>query len=411
MTVSDGAQGPAGLPGVEHGPAAGREAIGPTVRGGRRRSLVWIAAACVVFTTTTAAIAAVSFRARTDTDSMHRAVAEVSRFVEEQRGLRFRRSVQVELLDDDAMKKHVWSHMQAHRETADELTGMLVALGLLPSTADYFTQMSASADEAVVGLYDFKNKSLYLRGQSVTPYVRAVLAHELTHALDDQWFGLHRPERLRPDAVEAASAFAALGDGSARRVEIAYRASLSMQDQAAAVNEERRIAKGQSRSSALSPVVERLGANPYIYGTRLVTAIVANGGQKGLDWAFKHPPTTTEQVMFPSEYFANDRPVTVADEPPAKNVVGSGVLGVEILNEMLSTDPDHAAPALRGWGGDHYVIRQDATKLYLRAFIVGDAPGDTREIFAALKIWAEKHPSATVTMAGPRIELNSWNRR
>ena len=42
----------------------------------------------------------------------------------------------------------------------------------------------------VVGFYDPVTKVLKVRGTDLTPYRREVIAHELTHALDDQVHGL-----------------------------------------------------------------------------------------------------------------------------------------------------------------------------------------------------------------------------
>jgi len=69
----------------------------------------------------------------------------------------------------------------------------------------------------VVGFYDPETKQLVVRGTDTTPFTRRVLAHELTHALDDQHFDLNRQQLDKADD-ETGFGFSALVEGNARRV-------------------------------------------------------------------------------------------------------------------------------------------------------------------------------------------------
>ena len=377
----------------------------------RSRITLGLVVACLLAATATAAYPAVSSRgAGGQREQLGHEVAEVIRFVETQRGLRFREPVNIQLLDDAEMRRRVWLGWREARASANETSGVLRALGLLPPTADYYTQARGTSGGVIVGLYSFKEKSLFLRGASITPHVRSVLAHELTHALDDQWFDLHRPELDAPAAADAAFGFMALTEGNARRIEIAYRASLSMREQATLVEEEQSIA-GVAPRGVSAPVVGSLGGAPYTYGPRLAAAILTRAGRKGLDWAFRNPPITSEQVMFPSEYFAQDRPIPVPNPPAdAAPVLSRGALGVELLNHLLAPDQDHPALSLRGWGGDSYVVWTQPGQVCLRDVLVGDTDADTAALGVALRAWAEKQPSATVTRDAQRLVLTSCNR-
>src|SRR3712207_9092098 len=66
------------------------------------------------------------------------------------------------------------------------------ALGLVDGPFDA-SVLDAGAEEGVLGFYDSQRRRLYVRGDAATPAVRRVLVHQLTHALDDQHFGLERP--------------------------------------------------------------------------------------------------------------------------------------------------------------------------------------------------------------------------
>src|SRR5207302_10558254 len=94
------------------------------------------------------------------------------------------------------------------------------AHGLIPASTDLLKAFKSAYDQGTIGFYDFKSKQLYVRGTKATPGVQAVLSHELTHALDDQWFGLNRPA-LDKSNQELGLGFTALSEGDAERTRMA----------------------------------------------------------------------------------------------------------------------------------------------------------------------------------------------
>jgi len=70
--------------------------------------------------------------------------------------------------------------------------GVLKALRLIADKVDLGEVAKKQAGD-VVGFYDDHKKSLYVRGVDPTPFAKEVIVHELTHALDDQHFGLDHP--------------------------------------------------------------------------------------------------------------------------------------------------------------------------------------------------------------------------
>ena len=79
----------------------------------------------------------------------------------------------------------------------------------------------------VLGVYQPATKHVYVRGTALTPDVRVTLAHELTHALQDQEVDLAGLERLQGEAGSAARATI---EGDAVVNEQAYAATLSPAD-------------------------------------------------------------------------------------------------------------------------------------------------------------------------------------
>src|SRR5207302_7880735 len=128
---------------------------------------------------------------------------------------------------------------------AQKAEGELYALGLLDHPVDLAKAGQALVGEGVVGFYDPQKKDLVVRGTAITPYVRKTLAHELTHALDDQRFGLDRAGLEKANA-ESADGFRALSEGDAVHVEQAYANAMSPADRASTDAEQQRIGEGIS---------------------------------------------------------------------------------------------------------------------------------------------------------------------
>jgi hypothetical protein len=332
-------------------------------------------------------------------DEMRAAVDEVSAFVEDERGLAFESPVDVELVGDDEFERRV---LEDFDEDADELeaTGVvLAALGLVDPGVDVVAAMRALTGGGVVGFYDPETAELVVRGTAITPYVRAVMAHELTHALDDQHFGLDRPD-LEDAEDESYFGFAALVEGNARRVENAYMDSLSEADQRAALAEQFELVGNVDLSSIPFVLVEQISA-PYELGEGFVEAVLADGGQERLDDAFAAPPTTSEQVVEPGTFLAGEGAVPVAAPAVTGEVIEEGALGQVLITQVLEGElgQDEVAEAAAGWGGDWGVAWRDGDRRCLTASIVGDTPPDTAALASAFTDWAAAHGDATVTPA------------
>jgi hypothetical protein len=258
----------------------------------------------------------------------------------------------------------------------------------------------------VVGFYDPTTEELVVRGTSLSPYVRITMAHELTHALDDQHFDLDRPEHEEA-RDETGYGFSSLVEGSASRVEDAYRSELSADDQASALAEETSIAGSVDPTGIPFALVEEI-ISPYLDGAAFVEALVDEGGQAELDGAFAAPPTTSEQVLEPDAYLAGEQRVEVPAPSVPAEVVDQGVVGQRLVRSILGglggglgglgaeLDPE-ASEAAAGWGGDWAVTWRDGDRSCATVALVGDAADDTAALFDAFTEWATDLPDATVT--------------
>src|SRR5207302_2724729 len=187
----------------------------------------------------------------------------------------------------------------------------------------------------------------------------------LTHALQDQWFGLDRPAH---NEDESDLAFSTLVEGDAVRIENQYISSLSEADRAQATQ-----TSGNAPPADVPEVLLELVYFPYQVGPQFIRAVLDQGGQARLDQAFKAPPLSSAQVIHP-ELFLQAKPVPQVDYPDAGGtVIDKGVIGEFGLDLLFArmiargeVSRADAQAVSTGWDGDHYVAWEQGAQTCVR---------------------------------------------
>ncbi|MGZ4151774.1 MAG: hypothetical protein ACXVP3_04955, partial [Actinomycetota bacterium] len=230
-------------------------------------------------------------------------------------------------------------------------------IGAVSPGTEIRSELERFASSQVIGYYDEVSKYLVFLGtDDPTPAQLVTLAHELTHALDDQHFGLLRLDALSAEcADEAFQAALALAEGDAVYVMVAYaRQYLTLEQQLGIVG-------SGSSTATMAPFVLRLETWPYTAGQAFVQSLVTSGGEAAVDRAFRHLPASTAQILHPSSYPSNV-PVPV-DIPQLAAKLGHGwrdldveEVGAAWLSILLGLriDQDRATAAVDGWKGGIY---------------------------------------------------------
>jgi hypothetical protein len=321
-----------------------------------------------------------------DSQDLDAVVQDIEAFVERERGLKFKQRVKPVLAGEGEFQRLLLKDFDQSRPSLVETQEVLTAIGLLDPGTDVVEAERTLLDVGVVGFYDPESKELVVRGSEVTPYVREVLAHELTHALDDQWFNLNRP------ALDEV-------DDNARRVEDAYLASLPLDEQEQAFAEQQDLVAQHPEVFDIPFILITLLQAPYEDGPPFIDALLSDGGQQKLDQTFAAPPIDSEQILHPDRFLAGDVPKPVPQPTADGQQSNVGALGELLFVQMLSNSVGSSSrvnKATTGWGGDTYVTWTDSGgRSCLRDTFVGDTPADTLELVDAVQAWAADH-GATV---------------
>ena len=323
-------------------------------------------------------------------------VARIAERVERERGLRFEhvpRPVAVTLARArrEGLESLDADYPPARRRADAEV---LALLGLVPTGTDLGEAVESTLSEAVAGYYDPRTQRLRIvKGAQTANRVlyEMVLAHELTHALEDQRFGFDL------DALAAggdrALAHTALIEGSATALMYRY-----VEDRFGA--EELLGGLGVSAfqgTGNLPPFLTAQLVFPYTAGERFVGRLleVGNGGWKVVDAALHfRPPASTEQVLHPAAYLRVEQPRRVSLRGPVAELGDRwrpalrSTFGEWQTQKLLAlAGGTGSAAAAEGWGGDRYALleRGDERALVMRWRL--DSRRDEREFAAALRAW------------------------
>jgi hypothetical protein len=286
-------------------------------------------------------------------------VSTVERRVEQLRGLGFTHHVPVHAVTHAELVHGLRQTFDAaypaglyHRRSLAWAT-----IGAVPTGTEIRSELERFASSQVIGYYDEVSKYLVFLGtDDPTPAQLVTLAHELTHALDDQHFGLLRLDALSTEcADEAFQAALALAEGDAVYVMVAYaRRYLTLEQQLGIVG-------SGSSTATIAPFILRLETWPYTAGQAFVQSLVTSGGEAAVDRAFRHLPASTAQILHPASY-PSDVPVPV-DIPQLSAKLGHGwrdldveEVGAAWLSLLLGLriDQDRATAAVDGWKGGIY---------------------------------------------------------
>jgi len=252
---------------------------------------------------------------------------------------------------------------------------VLKAFGLVTPEFDLAKFLISFYTEQAAGAYDPRRKTMFIADWPTPEMQRLVLAHELTHALQDQNFDLVKFLRAQRSNDDATNARQAVMEGHAtaamlqRMLGPVSLSSIPSLEPLLASMVNQQMTEFPAFTSA--PYFFRLQALfPYAQGMGFMYTGLQRGGWETLNELFERPPETTKEIFDPSFYYESESlPAISLDRPPALE----GVSGLRVLTENTFGElgyysllgqfisEEDAKTVATGWLGDRYILYEGST--------------------------------------------------
>ena len=317
---------------------------------------------------------------------LFRSVDEILQFASEDTGLPIKHKVKRRLTKRDEVQSYIQKSMKDDKDAKrlERSSAVLKKFGLLPRNFDLPNFLVAMLREQVAGYYDPKTKTVNLLNWVDVEQQKPVLAHELTHALQDQSFGIEKwmkgstedadnkrndPSPADIENDEETAARQAVVEGQAMVVLLDYslaptrKTMLESPQVVEALKQDMLTGTADSPAFRDAPVFLKEELTfPYRYGLDFTGALLQAGGKElAYAGAFKDPPKTTREIMEPQTYLAHEKlePMKMIDmEREFKgyepfDIGAMGEFDVDVLVEQYA-GRDEAGAMYPAWRGGYY---------------------------------------------------------
>jgi hypothetical protein len=308
------------------------------------------------------------------------AADEVLQQMSEITGLKLRTPLKKSLRSREQIRAYVVKEMNDDKDVAERYAGQrsAEAFGLLPQGFNLDAFMVDLLTEQIAGLYDPKAHEFYVADWIPAADQKMVMAHELTHALQDQHFQIDDWAKAARPNDDAELARESVLEGSAMAAMVDYLlqgTGRSLQD---LPDIDPSMLIGDMESTPMlkkaPPFLKDALIFPYLDGLNFSAAVLRPKGWSALAGIFANPPVSTQQVLHPALYLAGKTPPKVTVPSMDKEVgtdwskLEENLMGEfgwkEALKQFLGEE--RATPVSSTWNGDRYVVyEQKKTKRLL----------------------------------------------
>jgi hypothetical protein len=265
-----------------------------------------------------------------EADELFHSVDEILAFDSKQTGLPVKKHVKRRLTSRDEVVAYLTKHMKdedVKRLQRSEL--VLKKFGLLPRDFNMEKLLVDLLREEVAGYYDPKTKTVNLLDWVPMEEQEPVLAHELTHALQDQAVGLDKwmkkgekdlgeikkdptPEDIDNDEMDDAREAVVEGQAQAMMFQYALapagRSIVDSPDLVQSMETETLTGTPNTKVFNEAPIFMRESLTfPYSYGMNFVVKLMEKSKETAFAGVLANPPHTTRQIMQPETYLSGEK--------------------------------------------------------------------------------------------------------
>jgi hypothetical protein len=327
------------------------------------------------------------------------AADEVLHQMSEITGLQLRTPLKKSLRSREQIRAYVVAEMNDDKNPAERYAGQrsAEAFGLLPKGFNLDSFMVDLLTEQIAGLYDPKAHEFYVADWLPAADQKMVMAHELTHALQDQHFRIEDWAKAARPNDDAELARESVLEGSAMAAMVDYllqSTGRSLQD---LPDIDPSMLIGDMESTPMlkkaPPFLKDALIFPYLDGLNFSAAVLRPDGWSALSGIFAKPPVSTQQILHPALYKSGKIPLKVIVPSMDKDVgadwtkLEDNIMGEfgwkEVLKQFLGEE--RATPLSSSWNGDRYVVYEHnkTKRLLLITHLDLATEADTAHFFAA----------------------------
>ena len=335
-------------------------------------------------------------------DAIHELLQYVKDWVESRRGLSLKEDVEIIVLTREWVMEH-WGVGGLNITEVRIEEAVLKSLFMIPDNfnlTEFKVRVSGymiagAADHTIYVVKEFFDPSHKVESGSI-------LAHELMHILQGEYFSLPRPS-----STDERNALSALVEGEAGLLGSQYLLEHGVRP------------RGSSPESSLEPL-EALWLFPYIYGEPFVRYIYERGGWSMVNTLYRDPPRSTAQILHPEKYLDGWKPIQV--DPPRSpgegwSLIYQDVMGEFFIRQVLRAHLDgfSANKSAEGWRGDVLQLYERGNSYMLRWKILWEDEKEAAEFLEAFtrllkSIGAEKIGEMAWAAGNRLVELQAEGR-
>jgi hypothetical protein len=344
---------------------------------------------------------------------------EVTSKIERAVGLRFRREPDIEVRSRKAVRVYL------ERKLAEELPPAELAavqrayraFGLVPDTLDLGRLMLDLYTEQVAGFYDPDSSALYVVRGTDPIILRLVMAHELVHALQDQYMSLNAILKLkRQNDRQMAGQAVAEGQATLASIEVVAPGAdvgsvFGDMDRVRALIRQQRAAMPVFADAP--PIIQEGLLFPYLAGTVFMRDFDERRTRPDEEPYGDRLPVSTAQVLHPDLYTAQVLPERVAFTRSAAGDTlvyddDFGEFETRVALETWGVSPSVATAAAAGWDGDRYEVLGTGAGTVVAWATAWATPADAVQFERALRDgWARMRGRGVASARG-RAETRRW---
>jgi hypothetical protein len=307
--------------------------------------------------------------------------AAVQRTIQEVRLLKLKDKVPVVVRSTEEAGKLLQAELESeYTPEAIDIDGRAGALiGLYPPGVDLKAANLSLLESQVIAFYDFKKKTMVVVNGALerefpgqppelqTKLESMILAHEFTHALQDQNFDFGAKDEALKSNGDRALALHSVAEGDATIA--GYACMLGRMDSAILATLIGNLKSFSQTFTGAAAGVPRGVAEPLIFqytdGVRFVAQAYQRGGWNAVNKLYSDPPQSTQQIIDPSLYFDHSTlPDAVTLAGYQSRMTGwhkadedtLGELGLRIILENARGTASPDLTLATGWAGDRIVM-------------------------------------------------------